>query len=63
LLLKYSSGIAGGAEPIPDGLSNAEEMKHRRQMERGERVVVTPPRWKLQDVLARGVADVKVPMR
>ncbi|KAB8343170.1 hypothetical protein FH972_022760 [Carpinus fangiana] len=61
LQLKYSSGVAGGAEPLPDGITNPEETKIRQ----GEKTpaMIIPPRWKLQDVLARGVQDVKVPLR
>jgi len=59
LQLKYSSGVAGGAEPIPDGRTNEEEVRLRK----GVKGVVKPPRWRLADVLARGVADVKVPLR
>ena len=63
LQLKYSSGVAGGAEPLPDGITNPEEVKHRKLEERGKKPILTPPRWKIQDVLARGVQDVKVPLR
>lgn len=63
LQVKYSSGIAGGQEPIPDGLLNAEEAKHREMLKQGEIPSFKPPRWRLQDVLARGVQDVKVPLR
>lgn len=58
LQLKYSSGVAGGAEPIPEGLVNLEEHK----MQKGEPRPVAPPRWKLDDVLSRGVQDVKAPL-
>ena len=64
LQVRFSSGIAGGAEPLPDGLTNVEELKHRQSSEgTGTPTVVKPPRWKLQDVIARGVQDVKVPLR
>ncbi|KAF1990012.1 serine palmitoyltransferase [Aulographum hederae CBS 113979] len=64
LQLKFSSGIAGGADPLPDGLTNEMEMEHRRWMrENGKEVVVKPPRWRLEDVLKRGVEDVKAPLR
>ncbi|KAF2762690.1 serine palmitoyltransferase 2 [Pseudovirgaria hyperparasitica] len=59
LQLKLSSGIAGGAEPIPDGLTNEEE--HRIQ--KGEKTEFKPPRWRLEDVLKRGVDDIKMPLR
>jgi serine palmitoyltransferase len=47
LQLKFSSGIAGGLD------ENIEESNG----------VVTPPRWKLEDVLERTAADVKQPLR
>lgn len=58
--LKYSSGIAGGSEPIPDGLTNEEERKITNG-EKKKRIV--PPRWRVQDVVRSGVEDVKVPLR
>lgn len=64
LQLKFSSGIAGGAEPVPDGLANEEEMRIRRQIAAGGKApAVTPPRWRLDDVLKRGVQDVKAALR
>lgn len=65
LQLKYSSGIAGGQEPLHDGLTNEEEAENRRIIEeKGEGALdFKPPRWKLADVLARGVEDVQQPLR
>lgn len=48
LQLKYSTGLAGGAYP-------GEEKE-------GEEKVV-PPRWRLEDVVARGAEDVRFPLR
>ncbi|KAK6437675.1 serine palmitoyltransferase component, partial [Oleoguttula sp. CCFEE 5521] len=62
LQLKFSSGIAGGQEPLHDGLSNEKEMQVRHIMEAGGKPVVTAPRWRLQDVIRRGVQDVKKPL-
>ena len=62
LQLKFSSGIAGGQEPIPAGLTNEEESSIRSCLEAGGKPALTPPRWKLEDVLKRGVADVKQPL-
>ena len=65
LQLKFSSGIAGGAGPLPDGVT-AEMEKAWRRGERNDgrgEVTVQPPRWQLHDVIRRGVADVKVPLR
>ena len=63
LQLKFSSGIAGGAEPLPDGLANEEEQKNLKELDQGGKLVVKPPRWALEEVLKRGVQDVKVPLR
>lgn len=63
LQLKYSSGIAGGQEPMEDGLCNEEEAKNTRAIEQGHVPSYKAPRWRLQDVLARGVQDVKAPLR
>ena len=65
LQLKYSSGIAGGQESFHDGLVNEEEAENRKLIEeKGELMLdFKPPRWKLADVLAKGVQDVKQPLR
>ncbi|KAK7530841.1 serine palmitoyltransferase-like protein 2 [Phyllosticta citribraziliensis] len=64
LQLKFSSGIAGGAAPIPDGMINEEEYQIRQEMERtGKMPPATPPRWPLGEVIKRGVEDVKMPLR
>lgn len=64
LQLKFSSGVAGGAEPIPEGISSDMEKEYGRQAGRpGKALIATPPRWRLEDVLKRGVEDVKVPLR
>lgn len=62
LQLKFSSGIAGGQEPLHDGLTNEKEMAVRSCLETGEKPAVIPPRWKLEDVIRRGVQDVKQPL-
>jgi serine palmitoyltransferase len=62
LQLKFSSGVAGGQEAIPDGLCNAEEKEVRSCLEVGDGPGVEPPRWKLEDVIKRGVTDVKQPL-
>ncbi|KAF2466057.1 serine palmitoyltransferas-like protein 2 [Lindgomyces ingoldianus] len=51
LQLKFSSGVAGGAEPEEWIREEKAEMKVRQ------------PRWRLEDVLKRGTEDVKVPLR
>ena len=55
LQLKFSSGVAGGAEPWTEGVTIEQDGLRKRD--------VTPPRWRLEDVLKRGVDDVKVPLR
>ena len=65
LQLKFSSGVAGGAEPLPEGISPEMEKDWKRAQKgtiQGE-MSFQPPRWKLEDVLKRGVQDVKVPLR
>ncbi|MCJ1480148.1 serine palmitoyltransferase component [Schaereria dolodes] len=65
LQVKFSSGIAGGAEPLPEGVTPEMEKEWRRAEKnslQGE-MVVQPPRWKLDEVLKRGVQDVKMPLR
>ena len=65
LQLKFSSGVAGGAEPLPEGVSPGIEKEWKRAQKgtmQGE-MNFQPPRWKLEDVLKRGVQDVKVPLR
>ena len=65
LQLKFSSGIAGGAEPQPEGVTAEMEKAWKRRDKsdgRGE-AATQPPRWQLSEVIRRGVADVKVPLR
>lgn len=65
LQLKFSSGVAGGAEPLPEGISPEMEKEWKRAQKgtiQGE-MNFQQPRWKLEDVLKRGVQDVKVPLR
>lgn len=61
LQLKMSTGIAGGQEPLPPGVTPETEKEWRKA--NGLEGVVKPPRWKLEDVLARGVEDAKQPLR
>ena len=65
LQLKFSSGVAGGAEPLPEGVTPEMEKEWKRQEKfdgRGQ-LMVQPPRWRLNEVLKRGVQDVKMPLR
>ncbi|KAK3334018.1 pyridoxal phosphate-dependent transferase [Cercophora scortea] len=61
LQTKYSTGIAGGREPLPEGV--APEMEEEWRKANGLDGVITPPRWKLADVIARGADDVQLPLR
>lgn len=65
LQLKFSSGVAGGAEPLPEGIT-AEMEKEWRYAEKGHghgQLTYQPPRWRLDDVIKRGVQDVKTLLR
>lgn len=57
LQLKFSSGIAGGAVPLPPGVTREDEKEMRKKG------IVSPPRWPLEEVLKRGVKDVQSPLR
>jgi serine palmitoyltransferase len=70
LQLKFSSGVAGGEEPIPEGMPLAPPPTYEEatggkpiNVRPRSRSQVKPPRWQVDDVLARGVADTKVPLR
>jgi len=68
LQLKFASGIAGGAAPLPEAVTpQMEKEQLRREMESRKRGKGTlefeAPRWKLEDVVRRGVADTKVALR
>lgn len=68
LQLKFSSGVAGGAEPLHESIANQKE-RDRFASERGRssrqalEVVEKPPRWPLEEVLRKGVMDVKMPLK
>ncbi|PLB35477.1 putative serine palmitoyltransferase 2 [Aspergillus candidus] len=60
LQLKFSTGVAGGALPPTDDVKPSPEMlKHQR---RNQSSTVIPPRWRLEDVIKRGVQDVQTPL-
>ncbi|MCJ1418637.1 serine palmitoyltransferase, long chain base subunit [Xylographa parallela] len=65
LQLKFSSGAAGGAEPLPEGVTYEMEREWKRSEKGGlgRELMVQPPRWKLEDIMRRGVQDVKHPLR
>jgi serine palmitoyltransferase len=61
LQLKFSTGVAGGAENLPDDVTP--EMEKEWQKANGLQGVVKPPRWTLREIIANGVQDVKKPLR
>ena len=64
LQLKFSTGIAGGALPLPEGVTPEMEQEWlRNEKENGQAVVRQPPRWGLSEVIRKGVQDVKLPLR
>ena len=65
LQLKFASGAAGGAPPLPDGVTPEMEAS-RKKLENHDKVAklaVTRPNWTFDEVVRRGVQDVKVPLR
>ncbi|KAI1164200.1 serine palmitoyltransferase [Nemania serpens] len=61
LQLKFSTGIAGGLKPLPEGVTSENEAAWRKS--NGLEGVVEPPRWSLEEVVARGAADAKLRLR
>lgn len=57
--IKYSTGVAGGLEPLPAGVSPENEKEWRK----ANNIKLTPPRWSFEDVIAAGVEDVKHELR
>jgi serine palmitoyltransferase len=70
LHLKFSSGIAGGAYPEDendadlggDAATSDLVAVGKDKLQKAIRPLM-PPRWKLEDVIRRGVEDVKKPLR
>ncbi|KAF7545462.1 hypothetical protein G7046_g9561 [Stylonectria norvegica] len=59
LQIKYSTGVAGGLDPLPEGVLPEDEQEWRRQTG----TPVKAPRWRLDDIIRHGVYDSKVPLR
>lgn len=59
LQVKYSTGVAGGLDPLPQGVSAEMEQEWRKV----NGLDIKPPRWKLEDVIAQGEDDTKEPLR
>lgn len=57
--LKFSTGVAGGLEPLPDNISPEEEKEWRAQ----NGIPIKPPRWTLDDIFRTNVRDTKLPLR
>jgi len=65
LQLKFASGIAGGAPPLADGVSWEADHSRKRleKHDKAAKSLVVAPRWKYDEVVRRGVEDVKKPLR
>ncbi|KAI2638248.1 serine palmitoyltransferase [Xylaria nigripes] len=61
LQLKFSTGIAGGLKPLPEGVTPENEAAWRKA--NGLEGVIEPPRWTLEEVIARGATDAKLRLR
>jgi len=62
LQLKFSTGVAGGLARLPEGVTPETEDEWRK--ENGLESAITPPRWKLEDVVTEAsAADVQQPLR
>ncbi|KAI0448793.1 PLP-dependent transferase [Xylaria acuta] len=61
LQLKFSTGIAGGLKSLPEGVTPENEAAWRKA--NGLEGVFEPPRWPLEEVVARGATDAKLRLR
>ncbi|KND90866.1 Serine palmitoyltransferase 2 [Tolypocladium ophioglossoides CBS 100239] len=59
LQLKFSTGVAGGLEPLPADVAAEDESEWRK----ANGVPIKPPRWAVEDIIRRGVRDAKLPLR
>jgi len=59
LQIKFSTGVAGGLDPLPEGVSPEHEAEWRKD----NRIPLKAPRWRLEDVVRHGVQDSKAPLR
>ncbi|CAI7566667.1 unnamed protein product [Penicillium discolor] len=60
LQLKFSTGIAGGALPAAEQPAPPPELEKEWHRKRSDNI--SPPRWRVEDVIRRGVQDVKTPL-
>ena len=66
LQLMFARGIAGGGLPLEHGVTYEQEKdwkKQQRNLEKNSKPIIAPSRWKLDEVIKRGVQDVKIPLR
>ncbi|KAI5457696.1 pyridoxal phosphate-dependent transferase [Mariannaea sp. PMI_226] len=59
LQIKYSTGVAGGQEHLPEGIASEDEKQWRKE----NGIAPKPPRWALDDVIRHGVHDAKIALR
>jgi serine palmitoyltransferase len=59
LQLKFSSGIAGGTDTLPEAVTQ----ETGRETLDPQTSIIKPPRWTLEEVLASGVQDAKMQLR
>ncbi|KJK84060.1 hypothetical protein H634G_00423 [Metarhizium anisopliae BRIP 53293] len=59
--LKFSTGVAGGLEPLPAGVDVA--ASEEKEWRRANGIPLTPPRWSMEDIVRYGVRDAKRPLR
>jgi serine palmitoyltransferase len=57
--LKFSTGVAGGLEALPDDVAPEEEKEWRAQ----NGIPIKPPRWTLDDIFRTNTRDTKVALR
>jgi len=60
LALKFSTGISGGTETVPENVTHEFDEK---SLDEQKRYKVEPPRWTLGEVLATGVRDARMQLR
>ncbi|KAH7144433.1 pyridoxal phosphate-dependent transferase [Dactylonectria estremocensis] len=59
LQIKFSTGVAGGQEPLPEGISLQDEKEWRKE----NGIAPKAPRWNVDDVIRHGAHDTKLPLR
>lgn len=59
--LKFSTGVAGGLEPLPAGVDVTPD--EEKEWRRVNGIPLNPPRWTVEDITRCGVRDAKRPLR